>query len=127
MLQDHYRFLISENKDEYDVSIKTLLDLTLFIKGPRPGDIHEDYNKKWLMWREVDKMNIFGTLHNRLFSHLSDAEEGTAENLLFKAYMNRMWELIRDIGHNYYPDKCWIRDPAMKVPGKVVSLFYACD
>ena len=33
MMQDHYRFLISENKDEYDVSIKTLLDLTLFVKG----------------------------------------------------------------------------------------------
>ena len=59
------------------------------------------------MWREIDKMNIFGTLHNRLFTFLSDAAPGTAENALFKAYMNRMWDLIQDFGHHYYPDKCW--------------------
>ena len=103
LLQDHYRMLTADTSSEFDVSIKTLFEMTKFLRGPRVGDVDGD-RTRWALWREVDQYNIFVTLHNLLFSFLYNSDELSAEKDLLNEYMNYMYSLV-DFVDQYYPDK----------------------
>ena len=116
IFQDHYRMLTSENVNDFDVTIKTLLDLTWFLRGPNSDVDLDGHQNRWIIWREVDRMNIFGTLHNRVQSYLRHAETDSAEAQLFHVYRTYMYSKIEYFIESFYPDKYpENNDPAMPV------------
>ena len=103
LFQDHYRMLLADTVGEFDVTIKTLLDMTWFLRGPNPGDI-DGQKHRWLIWKEVDQMNIFQTLHTKIHSYLYNSDSTSAEFHLFESYMAYMYSKVNFVD-NYYPDK----------------------